>query len=110
MANSNRGNNTIESIKVNGSLSSNPIEIKEHMVQFYTNLFTESCGWRPLLEGLSMQSIEEENSRWLERDFEIEVFEVVRHMKGDKSPSPYGFSMGFIKACSRVIKEDFFFF
>jgi hypothetical protein len=77
------------------------------MVQFYTNLFTESCGCRPLLEGLSIQSIKEEDSRWLERDFEIEVFEVVRHMKGDKSPSPNGFSMGFIKACSGVIKEDF---
>ena len=27
------------------------------------------------------------------------MFEVVKHMKGDKSPGPDGFSMGFIKAC-----------
>jgi hypothetical protein len=37
------------------------------------------------------------------------VFEVVKHMKGEKSPGTDGFSMGFIKACWGVIKEDFFF-
>ena len=47
-----------------------------------------------------MQSIEVEDSRWLEKEFEeIEAFEVVKHMKGDKSPGPDGFSVGFIKAC-----------
>jgi hypothetical protein len=34
------------------------------------------------------------------RDFEeSEVWEVVKHMKGDKALCPDGFSMGFIKAC-----------
>jgi hypothetical protein len=90
---------------VNGSLSSNPSEIKEHMIQFY--LFTESSGWRPVPEGLPMHSIGEEDCRWLERVFEeSEVWEVVRHMKSDKAPGPDGFSMGFIKACWGVLKED----
>jgi hypothetical protein len=35
VANSNRRVNSIESLMVNGSLSSNPIVIKEHMINFY---------------------------------------------------------------------------
>jgi hypothetical protein len=107
VANSNCRVNSIESLMVNGSLSSNPIEIKEHMINFYSKLFTESSGWRPVPEGLPMHSIGEEDCRWLEREFEeSEVWEVVRHMKSDKAPGPDGFSMGFIKACWGVLEED----
>jgi hypothetical protein len=107
VANSNRRVNSIESLMVNGSLSSNPIEIKEHMKNFYSKLFTENDGWRPFPEGLPMHSIGEEDCRWLKRDFEeSEVWEVVKHMKDDKTPGPDGFSMGFIKACWGVLKED----
>jgi hypothetical protein len=107
VANSNRRVNSIESLMVNGSLSSNPSEIKEHMIHFYSKLFTESSGWRPVPEGLPMHAIGEEDCRWLEREFEeSEVWEVVRHMKSDKAPGPDDFSMGFIKACWGVLKED----
>jgi hypothetical protein len=107
VANSNRRVNSIESLMVDGSLSSNPIEIKEHMIHFYSKLFTKSSGWRPVPEGLPMHSISEEDCRWLEREFEeSEVWEVVRHMKSDKAPGPDGFSMGFIKAYWGVLKED----
>jgi hypothetical protein len=98
VANSNRRVNSIESLMVNGSLSSNPSEIKEHMIHFYSKLFTERSGWRPVSEGLPMHAIGEEDCRWLEREFEeSEVWEVVRHMKSDKAPGPDGFSMGFTK-------------
>jgi hypothetical protein len=44
---------------------------------------------------------------WLERDFEeSEVLEVVKELQGDKSPSPDGFSLGFVQTCWEVIKED----
>jgi hypothetical protein len=36
MANSSRRNNIVDSLMVNGSLSSDPIEIRELIVQFYT--------------------------------------------------------------------------
>jgi hypothetical protein len=36
MANSCRRNNIVDSLMVNGSLSSDPIEIRELIVQFYT--------------------------------------------------------------------------
>jgi hypothetical protein len=100
VANSNRRNNSIDSLNVNGSSTYNPKEIKEHIVQFYSRLFSDSCRWRPIPEILPLQSIDMEESRWLERKFEEEeVFEVVKHMKGDKAPRPDGFSMDFIKAC-----------
>jgi hypothetical protein len=88
VANSNRRVNSIESLMVNGSLSSNPIVIKEHMINFNFKLFTESGGWRLFPEGLPMHSVGEEDCRWLEREFEeSEVWEVVKHMKGDKAPA-----------------------
>jgi hypothetical protein len=94
-------------LDVNGSLTYNPEEIKEHIVQFYSRLFTDSCRWRPIPEILPLQSIDMEESRWLEREFEEEVLKVVKNMKGYKAPGPDGFSMDFIKACWGVIKEDF---
>jgi hypothetical protein len=36
------------------------------MINFYSKLFTESGGWRPIPEGLPMHSIGEEDCRWLE--------------------------------------------
>lgn len=92
---------------VNGSLSSNPTEIREYIVQFYTQLYSEQYSWRPKLDGLSFQSIGEEEDSWLKREFEdIEVFEVVKTLNGDKAPSPNGFSLGFFRTCWEVLKED----
>jgi len=80
VANSNRRNNTGDSLIVNGSLSSDSTEIKEYIV--YMQMFSEQYSWRP---GLSFQAIGEEEGSWLERDFEeSEVFEVVKNLNGDK--------------------------
>jgi hypothetical protein len=107
VANSNKRNNAIESLIINGSLSSEATDIKEHIVQFYTQLFTESCSRRPIPDGLSFQSIESEEGLWLERDFEeSEVLEVIKELQGDKAPGPDGFTMGFVQTCWEVIKED----
>jgi hypothetical protein len=42
VANTNRRNNTIESLIVNGSSSSDPACISDHIVSFYDSLFTEA--------------------------------------------------------------------
>ena len=89
MANSNKRNNVIESLIINGSLSSEATNIKSHIVQFYTQLFTESCSQRPLPDGLSFQSIGSEEGLWLERDFEeSEVLEVVKEFTRSNPTSP----------------------
>jgi hypothetical protein len=107
VANSNKRNNAIESVSINGSLSSDANEINAHIVQFYTQLFTKSCSRRPIPDGLLFKSIGSEESLWLERDFEEnEVLEVIKELQGDKSPGPDGFSLSFMRTCWEVIKKD----
>jgi len=63
-------------------------------------LYTEQSSWRPGVDGLSFDSIDEAETSWLERDFvEREVWEVVKAKNGDKAPSPDGFSLAFFQAC-----------
>jgi hypothetical protein len=68
VANSKKRNNAIVSLIINGSLSLEATNIKSHIVQFYTQLFTKSYSRRPLPDGLSFQSIGSEERLWLERD------------------------------------------
>jgi len=57
---------------------------KEHIVQYYNNLYFENCSWGPRVEGLSFLSIDENESFWLERTFEEEVWDVIRDLNGHK--------------------------
>jgi hypothetical protein len=48
------------------------------------------------VEGLSFLSIDEDESIWLERDFEEkEVWDVIRELNGDKAPGPDSLTMAF---------------
>jgi hypothetical protein len=52
-------------------------------------------------------SIDEEEKVWLERDFEeMEVWEVVKGMDGDKARGQDGFTMAFFQSCWVVVKHD----
>jgi hypothetical protein len=94
----------VDSLVINGSMSSDSTEIREHIVQFYKRLYSEQFSWRPKLDGLSFFSIDADERNWLERDFEEnEVWEVVRDLNGD--PSPRGFSLAFFHKCWKVSKE-----
>jgi hypothetical protein len=54
------------------------------------------------LNDLSFVSIDTEERNWLERDFEVlEVWEVVRDINGDKTPTPDGFSIAFSRSVGR---------
>ena len=75
MANSNRRNNTLDSLVVNGSISSNFIEIMEHIVQYYNQLYSKQINWRTKSDGLSFNSNGADEGFWLERAFkESEVY------------------------------------
>lgn len=60
----------MDSLVINGSISSNSTEIKEHIVKFYNQLYSEHFSWRPKVDGLSFLSIAAKESKLLERDFE----------------------------------------
>jgi hypothetical protein len=70
-----------------------------HIVKFYQKLFTEQSRWRPLVDGISFDSILESEANWLERAFEEEVRKVVLVMVKDKAPGSDGFSIAFFQAC-----------
>jgi hypothetical protein len=108
VANSHRRYNRVEVLSINGVLSDDPNEVKDHVVQFYQNLYSERNTWRPKMDNQDFLSIDEEDKNWLERDFEEkEVWEVVKGMEGDKAPGPDGFTMAFFQACWGVVKHDF---
>ena len=69
MANSNRRNNSIESLMVNGTLSSNQRMIAGCITYFFMNLYSNVLVF-PMISG--------NNVDWLERPFEeAEIFDVV---------------------------------
>jgi hypothetical protein len=107
VANAHRRNNSIESLVVNGSPSSDPALISDYIVNFYESLFTESHSWRPRLDNLRFDTISATEAASLEDPFEEkEVWEVIKGMDRDKAPGPDGFSMAFFQECWEVIKGD----
>jgi hypothetical protein len=106
VANSHRKFNQVDSLNINGATSKNPVEIQEHTVHYYNNLYFEHCSWRPRVDGLSFLSIDVDDSIWLEREFEEKVWDVIRDLNGDKAPGPDGFTMAFFQKCWKILKND----
>jgi hypothetical protein len=70
VANSNWRNNSIASLLLDGSVSSNQTAIRDHIVHFYDRLFSQQFSLRPKLDGLAFDSIDEEEASLLKRLFE----------------------------------------
>lgn len=51
---------------INGETSSNPDEVKDHIIQFFTQLYTKNENWQPDLDGLPFHSISGEEKAWVE--------------------------------------------
>jgi hypothetical protein len=100
IANSNRRSNSIESLSVNGSVTSDHPAMRDQIVQFYESLFSEQYNWRPKLDGIAFNSLSLEEAALLELPFEErEVLEVVKSMNRDKAPGPDGFPLAFFQDC-----------
>lgn len=70
--------------------------MKEGVVGAFKTLLFEEGGWRPGVEGLSFEVLEELEARRLEGVFsEEEVLGALLELNGDKAPGPNGFSMAF---------------
>ena len=107
MANSNRRNNCIENLMIDGALSSNQDRIVDHIEHFYMNLYSEQQMQRPFPDVLDFPRISGDNAVWLERLFEeAEIFEVIKEFNGDKFLGLDGFPMAFFQACWRTLKSD----
>ena len=100
LANSHRIANSIAKLSIDGNMSYNQNDIKDHIASFYEHLCTENDYSRPLLDGLQFSAISDEDAIWLERPFdENEIVDVVKGFKGDKAPGLDGFSLAFFQQC-----------
>ncbi|KAG5630452.1 hypothetical protein H5410_002169 [Solanum commersonii] len=61
--------NTIDSLMINGELSSDPVAIEGSIMDFYQDLYKESKNWRPYLNLYELQGISIEERNNLERVF-----------------------------------------
>uniref|UniRef100_A0A2N9EHP5 Reverse transcriptase domain-containing protein n=1 Tax=Fagus sylvatica TaxID=28930 RepID=A0A2N9EHP5_FAGSY len=123
IANSNRNANTIGHLIINGTTSTDQDEIREHIAQFYEQLYTEDGRRRPFLDGIHFSFISDEDAKWFLRAFlllmrmemlskverpfdEDEIAKVVQGCNGDKAPGPDGFSLAFFQHCWSVVRND----
>ena len=107
MANSHRRFNHLRTLKVDGVVFKEDFEVSNQVVQFYKNLYGETEGWRPLVEGLEFDRIGNLERVWLERKFKREeILQVASDLDGDKAPSPDGFTMAFYHHCWKVVEKD----
>jgi hypothetical protein len=104
VANSNRRNNSIETLSANSSVSSDQHAIRDHIVQFYYGLFSEQFSWRPKLDGLAFDDISVEEFSWLKSLLEeSEFLGVVKSMNKEKALGPDGLTLAFF---SRLLGCD----
>jgi hypothetical protein len=107
LANSHRNANSIAKLNIDGILSSNQDDIRDHIASFYEHLYMETGYSRPLLDGMQFSAISDEDAEWLERPFdEEEIAGVVQGFNGDKAPGPDGFSLAFFQQCWSVVRDE----
>lgn len=82
-------------------------DIKVGIVDFYQSLYSDCGDWSPKLDGVSFNSLGQEDRMGMELQFsEEEVVAALSSMKGDKAPGPDGFTMAFFQKCWEVVKSD----
>ena len=100
LANSHRRMNFIRSVKVDGVLSEGESDVLDHVVAFYKKLYQELESWRPTIDGLEFDCLDETEKLSLERDFEKkEILEALKEAEGDKALGPDGCTMAFFQKC-----------
>jgi hypothetical protein len=106
LANSHQIANSIAKLSIDGNMSYNQDDVRDHIASFYEHLNTENDYSRPLLDGLQFSAISDEDAMWLERPFdENEIVDVVKGFNGDKAPGPDGFSLAFFSAVLECCSE-----
>jgi hypothetical protein len=106
-ANANRRNNCIESM-MHGELKwETQDEIREGIVDFYQDLYSEREAWRPVLGGVEFNSLGAEEATHIERPFsEEEVVIALKQISGEKASGPDGFTLAFFHHCWDVVKKE----
>ncbi|KAK3221692.1 hypothetical protein Dsin_008717 [Dipteronia sinensis] len=108
LANGRRRRNHISELSFGDGKVSDPVLLKEMVVDFSKDHYT-NVKWRcPMIRGLNFRSLSDTDSEALEMDFnEEEVWNAMCNCDGNKAPGPDGLNLNFVKANWGVIKEDF---
>lgn len=100
MANMRLSSNTISKLCVDRTWVYDQRLIRDHIEQYFVNLYTKPFTQRPVLEGVEFDVISEAQQRWMERPFmKEEVKQGLNSMEDDKALGPDGFPIKFIKVC-----------
>ena len=105
LANSHRQTNHIRSVEVDGMLYEDKSGVLDQLMDFYKKIYQKPESWRPTIDGLEFDCLDETERLSLEREFEKEeILEALKEDEGDKEPGPNGFTMAFLPKmleCSR---------
>ena len=77
LASSHQNTNTIGKLLINGVPSTSQDDIRDHIAQFYEQLYREDGYRRPYLDGIQFSAISDEDALWLERPFDETEIEIV---------------------------------
>jgi hypothetical protein len=99
IVNSNRSQNYMEKMEVEGTTYYTNSDIRDNVVNFYESLYTEE-DWRPFVNELPFSTLEDSDWIFLDSCFEKEeILQVVKDLQGDKSLGSDGFNMTFFQKC-----------
>ena len=99
IVNSNRSQNYMEKMEVEGTTYYTNSDIRDNVVNFYESLYTEE-DWGPFVNELPFSTLEDSDWIFLDSCFEKEeILQVVKDLQGDKSLGSDGFNMTFFQKC-----------
>ena len=107
MINANRWHNSLKGVVVDGVWTVEPNKVREEARAFFSQRFLEPNLHRPTLDGITFQTITQQQNNMLVAPFsEEEVRLAIWDCGSDKSPGPDGFNFKFIKMFWPLIKPD----
>ena len=107
MINANRSKNSLKGVLVDGAWTAEPHKVREEAKAFFSQRFSESDLHRPKLDGITFQTITQQQNSLLVAPFsEEEVRMAVWDCGSDKSPGPDGLNFKFIKKFWQLIKPN----
>ncbi|KAJ0732921.1 putative RNA-directed DNA polymerase [Helianthus annuus] len=108
LINSNISNNRINGLMVNGSWVTNPVEIKEAFLGYFSLQFAEPLASRPNIACPNLMSLSPAEANSLVEPFSaVEIKEAIWSCVGDRAPGPDGFNFMFIKKNWDLFQGDF---
>ncbi|XP_028069007.1 uncharacterized protein LOC114271593 [Camellia sinensis] len=106
LASSRQRKNLLDSVKENGVIYDQPDVMKQAVVRYFSQLFSEEWKIRPKLSGVFV-SIGPKASELLEVEFsEEEIWEAVNDCDSNKASGPDGFNLSCIQKCWKIMKKE----